>query len=278
MDVAKLDPKGASLLTLRPVRPGAPAMHFPVGTNGWQTGLAQLAELLGCTLDAAALAGDECFHVLRVGTGAKLIEQAAAAENLYLVQTGSFKCVRIAEDGYEHVLGFALRRDLLGYDGLASGAYANGAIALEDSRVVVLPLSMLDGLRRRVRVIEAALARMVARQLVLASEQAELMAAVAAESRLARFICKLSRRMAERGESPRRLRLRMSRRDIANHLGLAQETISRAFRALVEAGWLKVRNRDVEIVDPEGLRACARSTRGLHEQVAVRQPNLARMM
>ena len=278
MDVAKLDSSGAPLVTLRPTRPETATAQFPAGTNGWQTGLVQLAELLGCTLDAAALAGVECFQVLRVATGATLIEQAAAAENLYLVQTGSFKCVRTAEDGYEHVLGFALRRDLLGYDGLAGGVYANGAVALEDSRVVVLPLSMLDTLRRRVRVIETALARMVAGQLVLASEQAELMAAVAAESRLARFVRKLSLRMAERGESPRRLRLRMSRRDIANHLGLAQETISRAFRTLVEAGWLKVRNRDVEIVDPEGLRACARSTRGLHDEAAARPPSLARMM
>jgi CRP/FNR family transcriptional regulator len=278
MDVVKLDSCGVPLVTPRPPRAEAATVQVPAGTNGWQTGLMHLAELLGCTLDTAALAGDECFHVLRVATGATLIEQAAAAESLYLVQTGCFKCVRTTEDGYEHLLGFAMRRDLLGYDGLASGVYACGAVALEDSRVVVLPLALLDPLRRRVRVIDTALARMVARQFVLVSEQAELMAAVAAESRLARFICKLSRRKVERGESPRRLRLCMSRRDIANHLGLAQETISRAFRTLVESGWLRVRNRDVEIVDPEGLRACARSTRGLRDDLAARQPSRARMV
>lgn len=262
---------GGSLVALRPSRAET------ASTQAWHTGLAQLAELLGCTLDAAALAGDETFQVLRVSAGTTLITERADADRMYLVQTGSFKCVRTGEDGYEHVLGFALRRDLLGYDGLATGRYTIAAVALEDSRVVVLPHAELDMLRRRVRVIDFALARMIAGQLALAGELAELMAAVAAEARLARFISKLSCRMAERGESPRRLRLRMTRRDIANHLGLAQETISRSFRLLVDNGWLRVRNRDVEIVDPEGLRRCARSTRGVCDEATVEDEELAQV-
>jgi CRP/FNR family transcriptional regulator, anaerobic regulatory protein len=88
------------------------------------------------------------------------------------------------------------------------------------------------------------------------------MAAVAADARLARFLVQLSSSMAERGQSPRRLLLRMNRRDIASHLGLAHETISRSLRLLADAGWLRVHNREIEILDPVALRRCARSTRG----------------
>jgi CRP/FNR family transcriptional regulator len=81
--------------------------------------------------------------------------------------------------------------------------------------------------------------------------------------------------MADRGQSPRRLLLRMNRRDIANHLGLAHETISRSFRLLVDRGWLRVDNREVEILDLDGLKRCARSTRGAPEETPLAHTALA---
>jgi CRP/FNR family transcriptional regulator len=199
----------------------------------------------------------------RVAAGVTLLHEGATATQVCVIQAGTFKCVKTAEDGYEHVLAFAMRGDLLGYDGLAAGHYASTAIALEDSRVIVVPLSLLDGLRRADAALDHALQRLLSRQIAHSIELAELMAAVAAEARLARFLLHLSARMAERGLSPRRLLLRMNRRDIAAHLGLAHETVSRSFRLLVDQGCLAVDNREVEILDFEALRTHARSTRGL---------------
>jgi len=79
--------------------------------------------------------------------------------------------------------------------------------------------------------------------------------------RLARFLLQLSRRMAECGQSPRRFHLRMSRRDIASYLGVAHETVSRSFGALSRWGWLRVDNREVEILDLPGLKQFAQNTR-----------------
>lgn len=63
------------------------------------------------------------------------------------------------------------------------------------------------------------------------------MSAVAAEVRLASFLVQVSQHMAQRGQSPRRLLLRMNRRDIASYLGVAHATASRSFGALAEAGY-----------------------------------------
>lgn len=206
--------------------------------------------------------GGERFAIVRVARGATLVHEGAHAQTLYIVHSGSFKSVKTAEDGYEHVLAFSWQRDLIGYDGLYRERYAFGAVALEDSRVVVLPMAGLAALRQRSPELDAALQALIARQLAHAGEIAEVMSAVAADARLARFLMQLSARMAERGQSPRRLLLRMNRRDIANHLGLAHETISRSFRLLSNGGCLRVENREVEILDPTALRRCARSTRG----------------
>jgi CRP/FNR family transcriptional regulator len=104
--------------------------------------------------------------------------------------------------------------------------------------------------------------RALAAQVQHVGEMAELMSAVAAEVRVARFLLQQSARAATNGQSPCRLLLRMSRRDIASYLGLAHETISRCLTLFARWGCLAVRNREVEILDPQALSACARSTRG----------------
>jgi CRP/FNR family transcriptional regulator len=188
------------------------------------------------------------------------------------VRSGTFKCLKTLEDGYEQVLAFAGVGDVLGFDALASGHLAVGAMALEDSTVFVLPLRDFDAWRHDSPPLDHALQFALSRQLARAGETAEMMAAVAAEVRLARFLVWLSARMAERGQSPRRLRLRMSRRDIASFLGVAHETVSRSFGALADAGILSVDNREVEIVDAQRLHACSRSTRGFAAEM--RHPSI----
>jgi CRP/FNR family transcriptional regulator len=198
----------------------------------------------------------------RVAAGATLLHEGAPVRHVCVVLAGTFKSVKTGHDGYEHVLGFAMRGDLLGYDGVASGEYASAAIALEDSVVFALPLPQLDRLRHTDARFDRALQAALSRQISRAIELAELMSAVAADARLARFLLHLAARMAGQGMSGRRLRLRMNRREIASHLGVAHETVSRSFGLLADRGYLRVDNREIEIVDEAGLRAHAHCTRG----------------
>lgn len=230
-----------------------------------------LLQVLQSLFSAPTLALDASLHALaplrqRVAAGATLLHECAPARQICVVYAGTFKSVKTGDDGYEHVLGFALRGDLLGYDGLASGHYASAAIALEDSVVFALPLRQFDGLRHTHADFDHALQTTLSRQISRAIELAELMSAVAADARLARFLLHVSARMVEQGLSPRRLRLRMNRREIASHLGVAHETVSRSFGLLADRGYLLVANREVEIIDMDGLRAHAHCTRGPVEE------------
>jgi CRP/FNR family transcriptional regulator len=101
----------------------------------------------------------------------------------------------------------------------------------------------------------------VSRALQQRNDLADVMAAVAAEARLARFLLQWSARMAACGQSPRRFYLRMGRRDIASYLGLAHETVSRSLQTLVRWNLLSVSNRAVDILDMDGLKTLARNTR-----------------
>lgn len=199
--------------------------------------------------------------VWRVRAGAPLLLEGAPADLVHVVRSGSFKCQRVGEDGYEQVLAFLGPGDVPGIDALDSGRHDCGVVALEDSTVYALPAREFERLRRLHPALDQGLQHAMARQLADTRRTVEMMAAVAAEVRLGRFLLWLSESMAARGQSPRRLLLRMSRRDIASLLGIAHETVSRAFTALADLGLLRVENRDVEILDAQGLRRATRATR-----------------
>lgn len=231
--------------------------------------LCDLMRVVG--LHDAALDGDEtdlAIALWRVKAGATLFHEGAAGDTVYVVRSGSLKCVRTSEDGYEQVLSIAQAGELLGFEAVHCGHVPVSAIALEETVVYALPLCELRQLRQRSPALDDALQFALSRQLARAGDMAWLMAAVAAEVRLARFLLWLSARRSDAGQSAHRLRLHMGRRDIASLLGVAHETVSRSFTALADWGHIRVENRDVEILDFAALRARARCTRGATEAPA----------
>ena len=199
----------------------------------------------------------------QVRAGCALFHEGSSADAIYFVGTGSFKSYRTAEDGYEQVLGFTCCGELLGFDALCIGRHPTGVTALEDSRVFVLRSQDVFTLGQRAPAVDRLLHLAVSRELKRQSEIADLMAAVSAEVRVARFLVHYSERMKASGQSPQRLLLRMCRRDIASHLGVAHETVSRSFSALVDLGFLRVNNRAVDILDVERLMLLSSSTRSV---------------
>ena len=202
------------------------------------------------------------FALRRVHAEQTLLHEGQAFENLYLVSGGSFKDVQIDIEGYEQVLGFAIHGDMLGLDGLGRDRHASGAVALEDSTVVVMPFAELLALSHRLPALERLLHRATGTELLRRADTQYLMSAPSSEVRVARFVLQLARRQHAVGYSGRRLRLFMTRRDIASYLGVAHETVSRALTALVQDGCLAVSHRDIEIVDETALRELQRMTRG----------------
>jgi CRP/FNR family transcriptional regulator len=74
-----------------------------------------------------------------------------------------------------------------------------------------------------------------------------------AEERVAGFLLSLASRMKLRGCSATHLTLAMSRRDLANYLRLATETVSRVFSRFEQEGHITVDRRKVTLQDTEAL-------------------------
>jgi CRP/FNR family transcriptional regulator len=212
------------------------------------------------------------LHVLRKGT--PLFRESDPVRRLDFVRAGSFKIYQTELEGYVQVLGFAGRAEVLGFDALNAGHHGTSAVALEDSSVLSLGVAEMRLLRMQSAVFDVAVQRALSTQLMEFAKLAQMIAAVGAEVRLARFLIQLSARMARQGESASWLRMRMCRRDIASLLGVAIETVSRCFALLAQQGLLEVDGREIHIIDWPGLMQCARSTRR-PEKPAAGQPSAA---
>jgi CRP/FNR family transcriptional regulator len=224
--------------------------------------LPPLERLFGENFADCAPAGVSPFARVRVAEQQALFRQGAAARCVYLVHAGWFKIVRTGEDGYEQALDFCGPGDVLGCDALVGETHHNEAVALETAWAYALPIHDVQRLCHRFAAFNSRWQAAMASHITRAGEAAWVMAAVGAEKRTARFVIVLARRLGALGESNRRLRLRMCRRDIASHLGLAHESVSRSFSMLVEQKVLLVDNREIEIIDETALHRIAASTRG----------------
>lgn len=248
-----VEPGPAQIITLPVLRRGAVE----------PSSLSEVLRLMHVEEGITPLTDSQPVNLCQVRAGATLFHEGGPAETVHFVRVGTFKIFTTAEDGYQQVVGFAERAEMLGFDALGPGRHPTAAVALEDAWVFSLRAPDLFTWCHAVPALNRALHHASSRQLARCSELADVMAAVVAEVRLARFLVHLAGHRQALGHSPRRFVLRMTRRDLASHLGVAHETVSRSFSALAQWGCLRVSVREVEILDPERLKSFARCTRGL---------------
>lgn len=79
-----------------------------------------------------------------------------------------------------------------------------------------------------------------------------------AEERLAEYLIGLSKRFAARDYSATQFHLSMSRGDIGNYLGIAEETVCRILARFQNAGIIAANRRHVRLIDFRQLEAVAR--------------------
>jgi CRP/FNR family transcriptional regulator len=197
--------------------------------------------------------GAECKR--RVRQGEFLFRSGSQFHCLYVVRAGMFKTILIDSEGREQVTGFHMTGEVLGLDGIESERYQSSAVALEDSEVWEISFARMEALCLQDRALQRMLHRLMSREIQRDYLMMLLLGSMSAEERLAAFLVNLSQRLTERGYSPVRFVLRMSRREIGSYLGLTLETVSRVFSRFQRDGLIRAELKAVELKDLERLRA-----------------------
>lgn len=246
--------------------PGCAAQSKPMRLDSFKVAcsscnLRELCLPVGLTQNQLNHLDDLVASRKMVKRGEALFHTGDPFRSLYAVRTGFFKTRISAEDGRDQVTGFQMAGELLGLDGISTDRHACDAVALEDSQVCVIPFSQLEELSREVSDLQHQFHKIMSREIVRDHGVMLLLGSMRAEERLAAFLLNLTQRLHARGFSASALVLRMTREEIGSYLGLKLETVSRTFSKFQEEGFLEVKQRDIRIINEDGLNSLVNNAR-----------------
>ena len=178
---------------------------------------------------------------------------------IFAVRGGTVKTVSVDADGNEQVLGFYIPGEVVGLNAIYPERYPCDAVALENSYFCRFSFPAISALATRMPGLQQQLFRLISKELGMATR---LAGDHTADERVAAFLLDLAERYAAQGFPARRLHLAMSRNDIAAHLRLAPETVSRILGRFREAGMVDLDGREVTLREADHLHALARNVLG----------------
>jgi CRP/FNR family transcriptional regulator len=202
-----------------------------------------------------------------VRRGEYLYRSGERFTSIFAVKSGAFKTFIFTEGGREQITGLHLPGELFGLEGISSGKYCCAATALERSSVCEIPFDRLEELGAEMPSLMRQMVRIMSRE-IGKDKQVIQVVKTGADGKLAGLLLSLSERFRERGFSANAFRLSMSRTDIGNYLGLAEETVSRLFTRFQDEGLLMVRRKEVKLLDIPGLRAIVLGARVVRKKPA----------
>jgi CRP-like cAMP-binding protein len=190
---------------------------------------------------------------LAVGRNEEVFGEGEPAEFVYKLITGAVRTCRLISDGRRQVSAFHFPGDVFGLE--LGRTHRFTAEAITGSRVALIRRSVLERAADRDEAVARQLWALALHELEDLQDHALLLGHKKATERVAAFLLKLARR----GPSLA-LTLPMSRNDIADHLGLSLETVSRTFNQFVREDFISLAGaRNVTLRD---LTALATATEG----------------
>lgn len=177
---------------------------------------------------------------------------------LHVVNSGFFKTVNLAPDGREQVVGLHFKGDWLGFDGIAAGHHGCDAIALDTGEVWSVRYDALLAACAQHPPLLGLLHAAMSREITRDRDSLLSLCTLPADARVAEFLRYWADAMAQRGLRHDQIRLRMTRAEIGNYLGMTLETVSRALSRLSRARLIAFPERgrrDVQIPDVQALGA-----------------------
>lgn len=180
-----------------------------------------------------------------------LFGQDEPACSVFNVTTGALRLYRILPDGRRQVTGFAFPGDFLGLSLL--DRYAVSADALGPVTACRFERIAFKNLLRAQPGLLMHLHEITGQELSRAKDMMMLLGRRTADEKVAAFLTGLQARYARIGLSGVTLELPMGRLDIADHLGLTIETVSRTLSRLDRDGCILIVPGGVRVIDQTRL-------------------------
>lgn len=169
------------------------------------------------------------------GPGEELFGEGDEADFFYQVVSGAIRSYKLLSDGRRQIDAFHLHGDILGIetgDEHRFSAEAIGNVAVIAYRRSRLATLIQDDPGFRDKIMTATL-----RSLERAYDHMLLLGRKAAQEKMATFLLDMAQRLSKDDET---IELPMTRSDIADHLGLTIETVSRTLSYFARSGLIRL--------------------------------------
>lgn len=207
---------------------------------------------LGMTADSNPMISLSEFKYRR---GSEIYGEKEPAEYIYQVKSGTVRSYKLLSDGRRQINAFHVPGDIFGLEN--SGVHRFTTEAVVDTTVRLIRRESLDSAAENDGALIRNLLCMTTTNLRHAEDHMLLLGRKTSMERVAAFLIEMDRRLTAAGI----LSLPMTRRDIADYLGLTIETISRSLSYLRELGILRFidnNQRHLVIMDRQQLAALDR--------------------
>lgn len=217
-----------------------------------QCSLQAVCETLGCDND------DQDFvRRGRIGAGKLLFKAGEPFHGVYAVTSGAIKTFATLGKGQDQVVDFHFPGDTVGLDAVDRGAYSYSAQALTETLVCRVDVGHATTLGEKYQAFQNEMIRVLGDQLRHEQSLSILLRQQSAEQRIATFLLSLAGPSVWTKARGVDLQLPMSRKDIANYLGIAVETLCRLFRRMQDDGLIESDGRHVRLTDVNALAELA---------------------
>jgi CRP/FNR family nitrogen fixation transcriptional regulator len=169
------------------------------------------------------------------------------AEYFYQIETGAARSYKLTDDGRRQIIAFHLAGDVIELG--AGRRHSFSAAATATCVIRVAKRTAIIAMARSSAVLASEIWRRTASDLQFAHEHLLALGRKNAEERMASFLLE----MADRSSSSLLVELPMTRRDIADYLGLTVETVARTLTQLESASVISRNGRQIRVCNRSAL-------------------------
>lgn len=223
----------------------------PFGEFGLSSALDQRLQSLGDDI-AGRLGG--ISRIVNLPANATIFVEGNEAEHVFAVSTGIVRVFKLLRDGRRQITCFVFAGDFLGVN--FNDRYQFGAEKATATSLLAIQRRALERMIEELPGVGRMFLSNVASELEAAQDRMLLLGRKRASERVASFLLMLARRQAPQAPGTAdRIGIPLGWGDIADHLGLSPETVSRCLSTFRHEGILRIdhRRHEIEVMNWERL-------------------------
>ena len=182
--------------------------------------------------------------------GDVIFREGAVPAGIFLIRSGKAKKYKVDNLAREQIIYVANHGELIGYHAvLSEERYPDSAAAIEDSLVSFIPKEDFISILNRSPAFSRRLLKALSHEFTVLANSISVIAQRTAPERLAIALIVLREKYKEEGLEGNEIILNISRMDLANMAGIAQENVIRLLKEFKAEGILETEGRKIWIKD-----------------------------